>query len=152
MLNDNRNTVSGVEITQEDIDRYVRIGDRLRSEAMAAAALSVARWCRRRLLFERDATRSAARSEIPSEAASAPPPAPSPQPSASPQGAVSAKLLHRFATSLTAIRSSGEVLQDTADLTDLDRARFVQIILSEEARLESLLSQLTRIGARGVRT
>lgn len=51
-------------------------------------------------------------------------------------------LVERFANSLTAIRSSAEMLRDVDDLTEEERARFVRTVLDEEIRLEKMLVDL----------
>lgn len=48
-------------------------------------------------------------------------------------------LEHHLMTSLTALRSSAEILRDHPEIGRADRQRFLQIVLSEEARLERLL-------------
>lgn len=107
-----------VTIAPGEIEHYIREGDRLRSEAISAFLRSIF--------------------TLRKENASAPRPTP-----VVPQTMdLRAKVLHGFTSSLAAIRSAGEVLRDERNLTDLDRARFTQIILNEEARLESLLPQL----------
>lgn len=54
----------------------------------------------------------------------------------------------RLRSSLTAIRSSAEILRDNPDLPTAERARFVQILLAEESRLEQLAERIASRGAR----
>lgn len=55
-------------------------------------------------------------------------------------------LEHHLMTSLTALRSSAEILRDHPEIGQTDRQRFLAIVLSEEARLERLLrSVLNRV-------
>ena len=56
--------------------------------------------------------------------------------------------LEPFANSLAAIRSAAELMRDIPDLDARDRTRFAEILLREEARLERLLADLRRGGAR----
>lgn len=52
----------------------------------------------------------------------------------------------RLRSSLTAIRSSAEILRDNPDLPSAERARFLQILLIEEGRLEALAEKLASGG------
>lgn len=123
MSNESKSSPGYVTIAPGEIDHYVRVGARLRSEAVGASIKS---------LFAALTGKGRA---------------PRPKAAAVQSADLRAKVLHGFTSSLAAIRSAGEVLKDERDLTDLDRARFTQIILNEEARLESLLGQL--VGSHG---
>ena len=107
-----------VTIAPGEVEHYIRVGNQLRSEAIGAFLRSV--FTSRRA--KADPARPLATASHPKD--------------------IRTKVLHGFTSSLAAIRSAGEVLRDERNLTDLDRARFTQIILNEEARLESLLPQL----------
>jgi len=48
-----------------------------------------------------------------------------------------------FRTSLTAIRSAAELLRDFPTISEEDRKRFVDIVLSEEQRLEKMIPALS---------
>jgi len=48
-----------------------------------------------------------------------------------------------FRTSLTAIRSAAELLRDFPTISEKDRKRFVDIVLSEEQRLEKMIPVLS---------
>lgn len=50
--------------------------------------------------------------------------------------------LTRYATALTALKSSAELLRDVADLDAGTRARLLGVVLDEVARLEQLLREL----------
>ena len=50
------------------------------------------------------------------------------------------------ANALAAIRSAAEVIRDTPDLDVRDRKRFADMVLSEEARLETLLGKWRNSG------
>ncbi|MEM7236578.1 MAG: hypothetical protein AAF501_01960 [Pseudomonadota bacterium] len=52
------------------------------------------------------------------------------------------RIEHSMITSLAALRSSAEILRDHPELEGKARDRFLQIILSEEARLENTLRSL----------
>ena len=49
----------------------------------------------------------------------------------------------KFANGLAAIRSSAELLRDERDLTPAEWAKFVRMVLEEEARLEALVRQVS---------
>lgn len=109
----------GTDITQDEIDHYIRIGNRLRSQAIVAAIRNLFRGPRRRLI-------------------------PAANDAAAEQAEITPKFAHHVKSSLAAIRCSGELLKDEPNLADSDRARFVEIILKEESRLEALLTQLVQ--------
>ncbi len=48
-----------------------------------------------------------------------------------------------FRTSLAALRSAAELLRDFPKISDEDRARFVNILLMEEQRLERMIPELS---------
>jgi|GEM_PF-3371016 len=48
-----------------------------------------------------------------------------------------------FRTSLAALRSAAELLRDFPTISDEDRARFVNILLMEEQRLERMIPALS---------
>ncbi|MEM7506456.1 MAG: histidine kinase dimerization/phospho-acceptor domain-containing protein [Pseudomonadota bacterium] len=50
------------------------------------------------------------------------------------------ELVERLRTSLTALRSSAELLRDHPQMAEDDRTQFVEIVLAEERRLEKLLA------------
>lgn len=52
-------------------------------------------------------------------------------------------MAEKFANGLAAIRCSAELLRDGGDLSPEERARFVSIVLEEEARLEAMLRELS---------
>ena len=105
------------QITPEMVDYYVRYGQRLRS-AMIAMAISRA-WASIARLWRAPAMESVRPIEMKAE---------------------------RFANSLAAIRSSAESLRDAKDMSEVERARFVRIVLEEEFRLEQMLSETVRRG------
>lgn len=119
MIKCEHHRLPGADITQDEIDHYIRVGNRLRALAITTAVYNLFRWGRR----ERNHEESGG---------------------AATQTAIAPKVVHGVTSSLAAIRSSGELLKDVPDLTDSDRARFVGIILREEARLEGLLAQLVQ--------
>lgn len=104
--------------TPEEIERHVRNGRRLRAEAITATIRGMAGWL---LSGPRGAVadvpaRLEENGELPERAT----------PLRSP---------------LMAIRSSAEILRDNPDLTPAQRARFVEILLAEEQRLERLIAR-----------
>lgn len=50
------------------------------------------------------------------------------------------RLIHELRTPLTSIRSFSEILRDHPNLPDIQRARYLDIILSESQRLELVIS------------
>ncbi|QIE55497.1 hypothetical protein G5B40_08515 [Pikeienuella piscinae] len=51
---------------------------------------------------------------------------------------------HHVRTSLTALRSSAEILRDNPEIDPAQRRRLVDIVLAEEARLERLIGRYDR--------
>lgn len=48
---------------------------------------------------------------------------------------------HDFRTSLTSLRSSAEILRDHPDIDGAQRSRLLEVVLSEEKRLEDLVAK-----------
>lgn len=59
-------------------------------------------------------------------------------------------IVHNVATELAAIRSAAEILHDFPEIGDHERKRFVEIVLTSEKRLESLLLRLSPRGEKGL--
>ncbi len=57
---------------------------------------------------------------------------------------VAETVVERYATPMAVIRTAAEVLRDTPELSAEDRARFAEMVLSAEERLEELLDELRR--------
>ncbi len=101
-----------IELTPEMIDYHYRLGRQLQGEAIAAFFSRM-----RRRLFSR------------SDALAAAPPA----------GAGAPDLAHTVVSSLTAIRTTAEMLRDHPEIDPAERKRFLGIVLDEERRLETML-------------
>lgn len=105
------------DITPEMVDRYIRQGSRLRSQAIYSFLGSLFRWRRgARHVAEAQATPAAG---------------PSVQPEPQP-----------LLNALSAMRSAMEVLRDVPELSKRDRIRFADMALTEEARVERMLNEL----------
>ena len=107
-------------IPPELVAHYVARGHRLRAEAVAAMARRL--WARVRWFFE--PTREG-----------------KPIGEAGPGDPLSA-LASDLRSPLTAIRSSAEILRDNPDIDWEKRRRFVDVVLTEEARLEALVARM----------
>ena len=108
------------EVTPEQVAYYMDRGRRLRS--------IYAWWMLRRLRHRvRDALK---------------PPKRQPKPVETDNGAALDAFAEQLRTPLTSIRSSAEILRQHPDIKTHERARFLDIVLAEEARLESLLTQI----------
>lgn len=100
------------EITSEMVDYYVQYGNHLRAAAMATFFAGLTR--RIAQVWGGGTTAKPAEQTV----------------------------AERFANGLAAIRSSAEILRDTPDLAEAERARFVAIVLEEERRLARALDAL----------
>ena len=107
-------------IPPELIAHYVARGHRLRAEAVAAMARRLA--ARVRWFFV-----PTPESEEAGEAGPADP---------------LSVLASDLRSPLTAIRSSAEILRDNPDINSDKRRRFVDVVLTEEARLEALIARM----------
>ena len=108
----------GQPVSPEMIDQYVRLGYQLRSKAVTEMSQRLTR--RIGAFFRRGPEKAPEAGED------------------DPQGL----LAHHLITPLSAIRSSAEILRDNPGIDSRERQRFVDIVLAEEARLESLLSRM----------
>lgn len=106
------------DISPETIDYYVRYGNHLRAATFAAYLSGFGSWIARLVGAE-----------------------------AKPRPSIDT-VADRFANGLAAIRSSAEILRDTPDLNDAERARFVAIVLEEERRLAGVLEALPNLAAQ----
>lgn len=107
-------------VPSELIAHYVARGRRLRAEAVAAMARRLASRVRWFFVPTPD-----------SEATGG----------AGPEDPLSV-LASDLRSPLTAIRSSAEILRDNPDIDSVRRRRFVDVVLTEEARLEALVARM----------
>ncbi|MFK7943961.1 MAG: hypothetical protein AB8B85_13750 [Paracoccaceae bacterium] len=123
--NEYRSTITSApafeQITPEMIDYYIKYGNHLRAATLASYT---------KMLGDRIARLWGGGQVTPKPA--------------------SETVSDRFANSLTAIRSSAEILRDTPELDAPERARFVAIVLEEERRLARALDALPGLPAQTV--
>jgi signal transduction histidine kinase len=106
-----------VDLTPEEIDYYMRRGQKLRAEAFADIMRAIGTALRNAARFATGATPAASDDAL-------------------------AQLAGRLRTPLDSIRSSAETLRDNPNIGADDRDRVVTQMLAEEARLEALLSAM----------
>lgn len=109
----------------EEIEWHMRNGRRLRAEAIAATFGGLFR------RLGREAVRPFASRAVPT---------PDPRGQGGVADAAFAEAATPLRSPLMAIRSSAEILRDNPDLTPAQRARFVEILLAEEQRLERMIA------------
>ncbi|SLN75797.1 histidine kinase dimerization/phospho-acceptor domain-containing protein [Oceanibacterium hippocampi] len=103
------------DLSAENLAHYIRLGQTMRSQAMRDFMTRVGMALRNR--FGRKPVLGA-------------------------EAPVLSDIADRLAGPLTSIRSSAEILRDHPDIAASERGRFVDIVLAEEARIETLVAEL----------